>query len=151
MTWLARSRQSGRRQTVTGFGLILIVAALLLLTGSRCGSAQIRIAVAVTLSGPAANTGTETLAGIRLALEQAGPAARDVELAVIDDRGSVERAREEAGRIAGFGVNALVEMRGVFRYTAEMLHQVGIVIAGSALHQHIFIIPVNIVQFKLPE
>src|ERR1700760_353117 len=108
MTWLARSGQSGRRQTVTGFGLILIVAALLLLTGSRCGSAQIRIAVAVTLSGPAANTGTETLAGIRLALEQAGPAARDVELAVIDDRGSVEQAREEAGRIAAGDAIAVI-------------------------------------------
>jgi phospholipid/cholesterol/gamma-HCH transport system permease protein len=47
--------------------------------------------------------------------------------------GPVRSWLEEAGRIAGFGVNALVEMRGVFRYTAEMLRQVGIVITGSAL------------------
>jgi phospholipid/cholesterol/gamma-HCH transport system permease protein len=40
---------------------------------------------------------------------------------------------EEAGAIAGFAVNAFVEMRGVFRYTAETLRQVGILITGSAL------------------
>lgn len=51
-------------------------------------------------------------------------------------RGFVDPVRstlEEAGRIAGFGVTAFVEMRGVFRYTSEMLRQVGILITGSAL------------------
>jgi phospholipid/cholesterol/gamma-HCH transport system permease protein len=40
---------------------------------------------------------------------------------------------EEAGRIAGFGLRAFGEMRGVLRYTSEMLRQVGILITGSAL------------------
>ncbi len=51
-------------------------------------------------------------------------------------RGFVDPVRsslEEAGRISGFGVQAFVEMRGVFRYTAETLRQVGILITGSAL------------------
>lgn len=39
----------------------------------------------------------------------------------------------ESGRIAGFGLSAFVEMRGVFRYTAELLRQVGLLIVGSAL------------------
>jgi phospholipid/cholesterol/gamma-HCH transport system permease protein len=40
---------------------------------------------------------------------------------------------EEAGRIAGFGLTAIVEIRGVFRYASEVLRQVGILITGSAL------------------
>ena len=35
--------------------------------------------------------------------------------------------------MAGFGVTAFAEMRGVLRYTSEMLRQVGILITGSAL------------------
>jgi phospholipid/cholesterol/gamma-HCH transport system permease protein len=45
----------------------------------------------------------------------------------------VRSSLEEAGAIASFAVNAFVEMRGVFRYTAETLRQVGILITGSAL------------------
>lgn len=45
----------------------------------------------------------------------------------------VRSSLEEAGRIAGFGVSAFVEMRGVLRYSAETLRQVGILITGSAL------------------
>jgi phospholipid/cholesterol/gamma-HCH transport system permease protein len=40
---------------------------------------------------------------------------------------------EEAGRMSSFGVSAFGEMRGVWRYTAEMLRQVGVLITGSAL------------------
>ena len=40
---------------------------------------------------------------------------------------------EEAGRISGFGITAFAEMRGVLRYTSEVLRQVGILITGSAL------------------
>src|SRR3984957_158029 len=40
---------------------------------------------------------------------------------------------EEAGRMSGFGVTAFAEMRGVWRYTAETLRQVGMLITGSAL------------------
>jgi phospholipid/cholesterol/gamma-HCH transport system permease protein len=45
----------------------------------------------------------------------------------------VRSSLEEAGRIAGFGLRAFAEMRGVLRYTSEMLRQVGILITGSAL------------------
>jgi phospholipid/cholesterol/gamma-HCH transport system permease protein len=51
-------------------------------------------------------------------------------------RGFVDPVRhtvEEAGRISGFGFTTFAELRGVFRYTAEMLRQVGILITGSAL------------------
>lgn len=39
----------------------------------------------------------------------------------------------EAGEIAAFSANVLVEMRGVFRYTGEMMRQVAMLITGSAL------------------
>ena len=45
----------------------------------------------------------------------------------------VRETLQEAGRISGFGLTAFAELRGVFRYTAEMLRQVGILITGSAL------------------
>ena len=45
----------------------------------------------------------------------------------------VRGALEEAGNMAAFGASAFVEIRGVFRYTAEMFRQVGILITGSAL------------------
>jgi phospholipid/cholesterol/gamma-HCH transport system permease protein len=45
----------------------------------------------------------------------------------------VRSSLEEAGRIAGFAVVAITGMRGVLRYTSEMLRQVGILITGSAL------------------
>lgn len=45
----------------------------------------------------------------------------------------VRNVLEEAGRMSSFGLTAFAEMRGVFRYTAEMLRQVGILITGSAL------------------
>jgi phospholipid/cholesterol/gamma-HCH transport system permease protein len=45
----------------------------------------------------------------------------------------VRSSLEEAGRIASFGIRAFAEMRGVLRYTSEMLRQVGILITGSAL------------------
>jgi phospholipid/cholesterol/gamma-HCH transport system permease protein len=51
-------------------------------------------------------------------------------------RGFVDPVRgmlEEAGAMAGFAASAIVEIRGVFRYTAETLRQVGILITGSAL------------------
>jgi phospholipid/cholesterol/gamma-HCH transport system permease protein len=45
----------------------------------------------------------------------------------------VRGSLEEAGRIAGFGLTAFAELRGVLRYTAEVLRQVGILITGSML------------------
>jgi phospholipid/cholesterol/gamma-HCH transport system permease protein len=45
----------------------------------------------------------------------------------------IRSALEEAGRIAGFGVSAFAEMRGVVRYTSETLRQVGILITGSVI------------------
>jgi phospholipid/cholesterol/gamma-HCH transport system permease protein len=39
----------------------------------------------------------------------------------------------EAGDMAGFAASAFLEMRGVLRYTSEMLRQVGILITSSAL------------------
>jgi phospholipid/cholesterol/gamma-HCH transport system permease protein len=50
--------------------------------------------------------------------------------------GFVEPVRSgltEAGEMAGFAASAFLEMRGVLRYTSEMLRQVGILITGSAL------------------
>src|ERR1700726_1175379 len=45
----------------------------------------------------------------------------------------VRNTLQEAGRISGFAASAFIEVRGVFRYTSEMLRQVGILITGSAL------------------
>jgi phospholipid/cholesterol/gamma-HCH transport system permease protein len=39
----------------------------------------------------------------------------------------------EAGQMAAFGGRAFLELRGVFRYSAETLRQVGILITGSAI------------------
>lgn len=51
-------------------------------------------------------------------------------------RGFVNPVRgtlEEAGRMSSFGLTAFGEMRGVWRYTAETLRQVGMLITSSAL------------------
>ncbi len=40
---------------------------------------------------------------------------------------------EESGRIAGFGLTAIREILGTFRYMSEILRQIGILITGSAL------------------
>jgi phospholipid/cholesterol/gamma-HCH transport system permease protein len=45
----------------------------------------------------------------------------------------VRSGLREAGDMAGFAAGAFLEMRGVLRYTSEMLRQVGILITGSAL------------------
>jgi phospholipid/cholesterol/gamma-HCH transport system permease protein len=45
----------------------------------------------------------------------------------------VRSSLEEAGQIAGFAASSFIEIRGVLRYTSEMLRQVGILITGSAL------------------
>ena len=69
--------------------------------------------------------------GYRRGVEPSGPnPARRVVNGFVDP---VRGGLQEAGRIAGFGVSSFAEMRGVFRYTAEMLRQVGILITGSAL------------------
>ena len=39
----------------------------------------------------------------------------------------------EAGELAAFGFRGIVEIRGVWRYTAELLRQAGILITGSML------------------
>jgi phospholipid/cholesterol/gamma-HCH transport system permease protein len=69
------------------------------------------------------------------AYERGGEAAEPGALGRLT-RGFVDPVRsalEEAGSMAAFAANAFVEMRGVFRYTSEMLRQVGILITGSAL------------------
>jgi len=51
-------------------------------------------------------------------------------------KGFVEPVRSlltEAGQMAAFGGRAFVELGGAFRYSAEMLRQVGILITGSAI------------------
>src|SRR3954447_19582809 len=51
-------------------------------------------------------------------------------------RGFSDPVREtltEAGEIAAFAARAFIEIPGAFRYSAEMLRQVGILITGSAL------------------
>jgi phospholipid/cholesterol/gamma-HCH transport system permease protein len=45
----------------------------------------------------------------------------------------VRNGLEEAGSMASFAASAFIEVRGVFRYTSEILRQVGILITGSAL------------------
>src|SRR3712207_1133784 len=86
------------------YGALLIATALSLLAllpGSAAARDQpLRIAVALTLSGPSGNIGADVLQGIRMALEEAGPQAAAVELAVIDDGGEAEAAREAGRRVA---------------------------------------------------
>ncbi|HYI82631.1 MAG TPA: ABC transporter substrate-binding protein, partial [Acetobacteraceae bacterium] len=94
-------------------GALLVVAALSLLA---CPPGQavaedrppLRIAVALTLSGPAGNTGADVLQGVRLAFEDAGPRAAGVEMDVIDDGGEAEAAREAARRVAAGDAVAVI-------------------------------------------
>src|SRR3712207_2178041 len=68
----------------------------------------LRIAVALTLSGPSGNTGTEVLEGVRMAMEDAGPRAAGIELVVSDDGGEAEPAREAARRVAAGDAVAVI-------------------------------------------
>ena len=66
-------------------GALLVAAALSLLAcppGPAVAEDRppLRIAVALTLSGPSGNTGADVLQGIRLAFEDAGPRAAGVEM-----------------------------------------------------------------------
>ena len=61
---------------------------------------SLRIAAALTLSGPAANIGAEVLEGLQMGIEDASRKALPVDLAIIDDQGTVEGARDAARRIA---------------------------------------------------
>src|SRR4051812_36401700 len=61
---------------------------------------SLRITAALTLSGPAANIGAEVLEGIQMGIEDASRRALPIDLAIIDDRGSVEGARDAARNIA---------------------------------------------------
>jgi phospholipid/cholesterol/gamma-HCH transport system permease protein len=47
--------------------------------------------------------------------------------------GPVRGTLKEAGEIAAFSARALLELRGVFRYSSEILRQAGILITGSLL------------------
>src|SRR3954464_14808694 len=60
---------------------------------------SVRIAAALTLSGPAANIGAEVLEGIQMGIGDASRKALPVDLAIIDDRGTVDGARDAARRI----------------------------------------------------
>ena len=92
----------------------LIVAAALALFALLAGPAAaqdrppLRIAVALTLSGPSGNIGADVLQGIRMAIEDAGPRAAGVELAVTDDGGEAEPAREAARRGAAGDAVAVI-------------------------------------------
>jgi ABC-type branched-subunit amino acid transport system substrate-binding protein len=59
-----------------------------------------RVAVALTLSGPAANIGAEVLEGIRMGVAEAGPETPPIALDVLDDGGTLDGARDAARRIA---------------------------------------------------
>src|SRR3954454_214090 len=61
---------------------------------------SLRITAALTLSGPAANIGAEVLEGLQMGIEDASRKALPIDLAIIDDRGTVEGARDAARRIA---------------------------------------------------
>jgi ABC-type branched-subunit amino acid transport system substrate-binding protein len=92
---------SRTRATRPRYGALLVAAALSLLAivpGSAAARDRppLRVAVALTLSGPSGNTGADVLQGVRMALEEAGPQAAGVELAVTDDGGEAEAAREVA-------------------------------------------------------
>lgn len=67
-------------------------------TGTAIGrdASRPRIDVALTLSGPAGNVGTEVLEGIRIAIAEAGSQAAGFDLAITDDKGEPETAREAA-------------------------------------------------------
>jgi ABC-type branched-subunit amino acid transport system substrate-binding protein len=84
-------------------GCVLLLAAVAIFAWPLGAAAQqaspLRIAAALTLSGPAANIGTEVLEGIQLGLEDAGPQAPQVDLAIVDDGGTAEGARDAARRI----------------------------------------------------
>lgn len=82
---------------------LLLITVLLLAMPPKAVAEQgspPRIAVALTLSGPAANIGAEVLDGIRMAMEEASPQVPQVSLMIIDDRGSIEGARDAARHIA---------------------------------------------------
>jgi branched-chain amino acid transport system substrate-binding protein len=91
----------------------LLVAAALGLLAFLAGSAaargeKLRIAVALTLSGPSGNIGADVLQGVRMAMEEAGPRAAGVELAVIDDGGEAGMAREAARRVVASDAVAVI-------------------------------------------
>jgi ABC-type branched-subunit amino acid transport system substrate-binding protein len=90
--------------------LLLVTAALLALPVRAAADpgSPLRIGIALTLSGPAANVGAEVLDGIRMAIEDASPPAPPVDLAIIDDGGSLEGARDAARRIADGGALAVI-------------------------------------------
>ena len=80
---------------------VAAVALLAMLPRTAAGQGSpLPIAVVLTLSGPAGNIGTEVLEGVRMAIEEAGPRAPRVDLAITDDQGSIEGARNAARRIA---------------------------------------------------
>ena len=89
-----------------------MAAALVLLAGipgiSAAKDPPVRIAATLTLSGPSANIGTDGLAGIRMAIEAAGRNVPEVELAVTDDGGNVENAREVARRVVAGDALAVI-------------------------------------------
>ncbi|MBD0275204.1 MAG: ABC transporter substrate-binding protein, partial [Acetobacteraceae bacterium] len=95
------------------YGGLLVVAALSLLAivpgpAAARDRPPLRVAVALTLSGPSGNIGAEVLQGVRMALEEAGPQAAGVELAVTDDGGGAEGAREAARRVVAGDALAVI-------------------------------------------
>src|SRR5689334_10941545 len=96
---LARSEPASCR---TGrYALLLLVGLAVVPHGAGARPATpLRVAAALTLSGPAANIGEEVLEGIEMGVEEAGPQAPPIDLAIIDDQGSVDGARDAARRIA---------------------------------------------------
>lgn len=56
--------------------------------------------------------------------------------------GPVRGVLNEAGELAAFSGRAVLELRGVFRYSAEILRQVGILITGS-------LVVVSVMQFVI--
>jgi len=111
---------------IVGFGTVALPIAVVLFAaaGTAIGRDEptLRIAVPLTLSGPAGNIGTEVLDGIRMAIEDAGAQAARIELAVFDDSGDVETARETARRIAAS--DALMVMGPSLSVVATQVEQI---------------------------
>jgi branched-chain amino acid transport system substrate-binding protein len=93
-------------------GALLIAAALALLAflagPAAARGEKLRVAVALTLSGPSGNIGADVLQGIQMAMEDSGPQAAGVELVVVDDGGQAESAREAARRVVASDAVAVI-------------------------------------------
>src|SRR5690348_6137056 len=97
---MRRSRFTGKL-VIGALKHLMVLALLAMASGAAGAEPPSRIAIAATLSGPAANIGEALVEGARIAIEEAGPDAPPVELVITDDQGSAEEAKALARRFAG--------------------------------------------------